>query len=115
MQEDQMFGRDIIEAGYWKAYAPRASSNFTQTMSCKEFGLRDLRRTVGLRRIGASDRYDGAVIKYSLLTCAAHDSTLDRSRSWIRESRNAKLYWLVNPLYHAKKWANYRRASICGS
>lgn len=110
--EDQVFGRDLIEAGYWKAYAPRASVEHSNDVTLHEFGLRIFDETVGLRRIGTPIRRlsVAGVIKYTLLT-SAHDSMrIQRDRGY---SRRRKLYWLViNPLYHARKWASYRRASI---
>jgi rhamnosyltransferase len=110
--EDQMFGRDIIEAGYWKAYAPRASVEHSNDVTLHEFGLRIFDETVGLRRIGTpiGPLSRAGVIKYSLLT-AVHDSArIVRDPAF---SKKRKLYWLViNPIYHARKWANYRRASI---
>ena len=110
--EDQMFGRDLIEAGYWKAYAPRASVEHSNDVTLHEFGLRIFDETVGLRRIGTPiGRLSIAgVIKYTVLTAALDTVRIARDRTY---SRKRKIYWLViNPLYHARKWANYRRASI---
>ncbi len=51
--EDQMFGRDVIDAGLVKAYAPRAAVVHSNDLTFEEFGHRIFDETVALRQIGA--------------------------------------------------------------
>lgn len=109
--EDQMFGRDLIEAGYIKAYAPGGAVEHSNDLTRAEFGKRIFDETVGLRRIGQpiSPLGRGGQIKLTL------GGALRDSRKIIRDGsfgRKRKLYWLmVNPWFHVTKWSWYRRAS----
>jgi rhamnosyltransferase len=110
--EDQLFGRDVIDNGYTKAYAPRASVMHSNDLTLSEYGHRIFDETVGLRQIG----YDIPTIsRLSVMTYTARgmvgDSVRivrDRAYSWRR-----KLYWLaLNPVYHARKWSSYRASTL---
>ena len=110
--EDQLFGRELTEAGYWKAYAPRAAVEHSNDVTLQEFALRIFDETVGLRKIGTpiGPLSRRGQIKYTLLTTFADSIRIIRDPGY---STKRKLYWLaVNPLYHQKKWSGYRRASI---
>lgn len=109
--EDQLFGRDLIDAGYWKAYAPRALVEHSNDLTLREFGLRIFEETVSLRRIGTSIGRMGALsqLKHTVLGSIGDSRRIIRDPDfpWPR-----KLRWLVvNPVYHARKWASYRKAS----
>jgi rhamnosyltransferase len=110
--EDQMFGRDVIDAGYIKAYAPRASVEHSNDLTFQEYGHRIFDETVGLRQNGHD------IPKISRLTAvryALHGSLGDSLRI-ARDhaySPQRKLFWLVvNPFYHLKKWNSYRASTL---
>lgn len=109
--EDQMFGRDLINAGYRKAYAPRALVEHSNDVTFAEFGPRIFDETIGLRRIGANLP---AVSLVGAVARAAKGSIAD-SKGILRRgaySRRRALYWiLVNPFYHLTKWLAFRRAT----
>jgi rhamnosyltransferase len=109
--EDQVFGRDLLDRGFRKAYAPRATVEHSNDVTLRTFGKRVADDVVGLRRIGVAIAPVGRLagvkqfVKWSLADAAA--IILDHDYSVLR-----KAYWLVvNPLYHATKWASYRRAT----
>lgn len=109
--EDQMFGRDLIGAGFWKAYAPRASVEHSNDVTLHEFGLRIFDETVGLRRIGTPI----SPMTRAILFRVWANSSLGDARRIARDplfSMKRKLYWqVVNPLFQFRKWSSYRRAS----
>lgn len=110
--EDQLFGRDVIDKGYMKAYAPRASVMHSNDLTLAEYGHRIFDETVGLRQIGFELP---PISRTAVLTHTAHgvlgDSVRilrDRAYSWRR-----KAYWLVvNPAYHLRKWSSYRASTL---
>jgi rhamnosyltransferase len=108
--EDQMFGQDLIEAGWMKAYAPRAAVEHSNDVTYSEFGARIFDETVGLRRIGT---VPPPLSRSGLLRAVVRGSLSDapqivRDGQWGRKRR---LYWLViNPFFHLKKWTSYRKA-----
>ncbi|MCU1523849.1 MAG: rhamnosyltransferase [Microbacteriaceae bacterium] len=109
--EDQMFGQDLIEAGYWKAYAPRAAVEHSNDLTYAEFGSRIFDETVGLRQIGVPvPRMSRLGLYRRILRSVAGDtSRISKDRSW---SWKRRLYWLVvNPFYQGRKWASYRHAA----
>lgn len=109
--EDLAFGRDILMAGYAKAYAPQADVEHSNDMTLREYGLRIFEETVALRRVGADVgvfrlRHHLPRIVYGILVDGVR-IIADREYT-----AGAKLKWLVlNPAYHAAKWRNFRRAS----
>lgn len=110
--EDQLLGRDIIDAGYKKAYAPRATVLHSNDMKLSEYKNRMFDETLGLRKIGIPV---GAPSKKSVLKMIVTGSLKDTFRiakdaqySWKR-----KLYWtVVNPIYHIEKWRGVRLAAL---
>lgn len=109
--EDQLFGRDLLLAGWRKAYAPLGAVEHSNDLSLAEYERRIFDETVGLRDIGREmapislrQRLQGS------LRGALADSlriTRDPSYSWKR-----KLLWLaLNPRYHWVKWRSLRAAT----
>lgn len=110
--EDQLFGRDLIEAGYRKAYAPRAAVEHSNDLTLAEYGKRIFDETVGLRRIGFPIPPMSRAAQLRLTVRGIVGDTLrilrDREYSWRR-----KLYWLaVNPSYQIRKWGSYRPSTL---
>ena len=108
--EDMAFGRDVIEAGFRKAYAPEASVEHSNDLTLREYGKRIFDETLAMRRLDESAPVFGTV---GQVLRAGHGILRDSARI-VRDpdyGALAKLHWLlVNPLYHLAKWGNYRRA-----
>jgi rhamnosyltransferase len=109
--EDQVFGRDLFDGGYRKAYAARAVVEHSNDTTLRTFGSRIAADMAGLRRIGTSVSPVSRVTalkqwtKWSLVDAVSIMGDPDYSTG-------RKLYWLVvNPWYHAAKWRAYRRAT----
>lgn len=103
--EDQAFGKDIINSGYIKAYAPLGNVKHSNDVALRSYKMRIFDETLGLRRTGHT------VSKPSLkmlLKGIFIDSVriLRDNYSWKRKS-----YWLiVNPLFHIEKIRGIRKA-----
>jgi rhamnosyltransferase len=108
--EDQLLGRDIIERGLYKAYAPRASVRHSNDFKLREYRKRMFDETVALRKIG--------VIKWKLRRRAAIKRIIrgiigdtirilrDPAYGW-----KGEVYWIVvNPFFHIAKWRGVYKA-----
>lgn len=109
--EDQLFGRDLIEAGYLKAYAPRGSVIHSNDLRLREYKHRVFDEIIGLRKIGTKILKPSikSIVKSITLGVLKDGirTTLDKEYSLKR-----KLYWLtMNPLYHISKWRGVRLAA----
>lgn len=106
--EDQLFGRDILDAGYGKAYAPGAAVEHSNDLTLRTSGRRIVDEVVGLRSIGVT------VPRMSILGAlarAAKWSILDARRLIVDRDYGfwQRIGWLVaNPLYQLVKWFSYR-------
>lgn len=108
--EDQLFGRDLIEAGYYKAYASRANVIHSNDLLLREYKHRMFDEMVGLRRIGVR-------IRNPSIKSIVKSIVIGVIKDWIRTvfdgqySFKRKAYWLVaNPFYHIAKWRGVRLA-----
>lgn len=109
--EDQLFGRDVVEAGYHKAYAPRAAVEHSNDLNYQEFGARIFDETVGLRQIGTevAPMRRRAVLRRVVRGSLGDSLRIARDPSY---GLGRRLYWLVvNPFFHGRKWTSYRRAA----
>jgi len=108
--EDQLFGRDIIEAGYLKAYAPRANVVHSNDITLQEYKHRTFDEIVGLRRIETNLQMPS--LKWIAKTVVL--SSLKDAYRTVRDgqySLKRKVFWLiVNPFYHIAKWRGFRMA-----
>jgi rhamnosyltransferase len=110
--EDQLFGKDLIEAGYRKAYAPRASVEHSNDLTRDEYRQRIFDETVGLRQIGTPIEPLSTKGRLRLTARGIAGDSLrilrDPEFSWKR-----KLYWLAaNPAYQVTKWESYQRSTV---
>lgn len=110
--EDQLFGRDLVEAGWIKAYAPRGAVEHSNDLTLAEYRKRIFDETVGLRRIGHDIPVLTAKAQAKLTLRGIVGDTLrilrDREFSWKR-----RLFWLANnPRYQVAKWKSYRRSTL---
>ena len=109
--EDQQLGRDIIDAGLRKAYAPRGAVLHSNDVTFATLGARIAADQEGLRSIG---RELPSVSRRAALLQAARWSYLDVPRILVDHeySIGRRLWWvLANPWWQLRKWNAYRRAS----
>lgn len=110
--EDQILGRDIIDGGYYKAYAPRASVLHSNDLMLKEYRRRTFDETYGLRKVGIPV----AIPSYKTITKLTLRGIIRDAKNILRDreySAAHKLYWLMaNPLFHIEKWRGIRKASL---
>ena len=107
--EDLLFARDVLEAGYRKAYAPAGSVRHSNEVGIREYAGRMFDETVSLRRIGHDvPRYSrvGALLR------AGRGAFVDTGRI-LRDPDYGivdRAKWLVvNPAYHLARWSGLRR------
>ena len=106
--EDQLFGRDMLDAGHRKAYAARGAVEHSNDLTYREYKKRIFDEIVGLRASGAvvppSPRWIRRFVRAVVLDPV--DIVQDRDYSFGR-----KIYWLaVNPFFHLAKGSASRRA-----
>lgn len=110
--EDQLLGRDIINAGYLKAYAPRASVIHSNDMKLSEYKHRMFDETFGLRKIGLKVKAPSRKTVLKLIVRGIARDTVHTLRD-NQYSTKRKLYWLVlNPFYHIEKWRGVRLGAL---
>jgi rhamnosyltransferase len=110
--EDMLFGQDIIEAGYRKAYAPRGSVIHSNDLTLDEYGRRMFDETVALRQIGKPipPMRRRAQLRMTVRGIVADSIRILRDREY---GPARKLYWLaVNPRFHIAKWRAYRASTL---
>lgn len=105
--EDQLFGRDLINAGYKKAYAARASVIHSNDILLSEYKKRMFDEVVGLRSVGIEVKFPGKKAILKLLVKGV-------LRDWIKTlkdgqySMKRRVYWFfVNPIFHVEKWRGF--------
>jgi rhamnosyltransferase len=109
--EDHIFGRDIINSGYIKAYAPRGSVVHSNDLKLREYKHRMFDEILGIRRLKVMVHIPSRkFILKMVVTGSLKDAirtAMDKEYSFKR-----KVFWLlVNPLYHIEKWRGIRTAS----
>ena len=109
--EDQLLGRDIIDAGYYKAYAGRGSVVHSNDLKLSEYKHRLFDETLGLRKIGLPVSVPSRKLVVRLVVTGVLKDGVrilkDRDYSVAR-----KIYWLfVNPFYHIERWRGVRLAA----
>lgn len=110
--EDQLFGRDVLDAGYSKAYAARAAVEHSNDLTLAEYERRIFDETVGLREIGFPIPPMSRAQQIRLTARGIVGDTLrilrDGDFSWKR-----KAFWVVsNPAYQVVKWRSYRDSTL---
>jgi rhamnosyltransferase len=108
--EDIAFAKDLLEAGYRKAYAATAIVEHSNDVTFGEYGKRIFDETLGMRRVGEG-RQSLSWIQAKLR--AVRDILVSGLRILRDGDYNfgQKLKWLViNPAYAWTKWVNIHRA-----
>lgn len=110
--EDQLLGRDIIDAGYYKAYAGRGSVVHSNDLTLREYKHRMFDETLGLRKIGLPVNVPSRKLVLRMtVTGILKDAvriSRDHEYSWAR-----KIYWwALNPFFHVEKWRGVRFAAL---
>lgn len=109
--EDQWFGRDLLAAGYQKAYAPTAVVEHSNDLTWREYGMRVFDETLGLRRAGLpAMRTDALRALYHAARASVGD-TLRIGRDADYGLAQKFRWWVVNPFYQLRKWRSIARAS----
>lgn len=109
--EDQQFGRDVLDAGLRKAYAPRGAVLHSNDVTFATLADRISADQNGLRSIG---RELPRVSRKAAFAQALRWAYLDAPRIVVdREFPAARRFWwlLVNPWWQLRKWNAYRRSS----
>jgi rhamnosyltransferase len=109
--EDMLFGQDLIEAGYRKAYAPRGAVIHSNDLTVAEYGQRMFDETVALRQIGKPipRMRRRAQLRMTVRGILADSVRILRDPDF---GAGQRLGWLLrNPRYHGAKWRSYRSAT----
>ena len=107
--EDQLFGRDLLEAGHVKAYAARGVVEHSNDLTYGEYKKRLFDEVVGLRASGAVVPPLPSAVRRIVRAVILDPADILQDRDF---SVGRKLYWLVvNPFYHLAKSSAWRRAS----
>jgi len=108
--EDMAFARDLLFAGYSKAYQPAALVEHSNDVTLAEYGMRIFDENLGMRRVGEG-RTSLSWVQAKLR--AVRDVVVSAGRI-MRDadySTAEKAKWLlVNPAYAWSKWKNIHRA-----
>lgn len=109
--EDYEYGKDIVDAGYIKAYNGKAVVEHSNDVLLSEYKKRIFDETYNVRvNSGSTNPVSLASVWSNSLKASIKDSSKilhDKQYSWKR-----KLYWLVvNPLFHIEKWRGIRLAN----
>ena len=106
--EDQLFGQDVLKAGYSKAYAARGAVVHSNDLSYAEYSRRLFDEIVGLRMSGAPVPAASSGFRAFVRAVVLDPVGILRDRDY---SAGRKLFWLaVNPFYHLAKATASRRA-----
>ncbi len=109
--EDQLFGRDVIDSGHLKAYAPRACVLHSNEIPLADYKHRMFDETLGLRQVGVPvEKPSVKVVARMIAGGVVRDARkIARDPSY---SAKRKLYWLaINPLFHIERWRGVRLAA----
>lgn len=109
--EDQLMGREVLDAALWKAYAGRAVVEHSNDLTLREYGKRLFDETVALRRLG----HDYSATTLARMVIAITFGTLGDAVKILRDHdyrMSQKLrWWIVNPAFVVQRWVSTYRAA----
>lgn len=110
--EDQLFGRDVLDAGKLKAYSPAAAVIHSNDVKISDYANRVFDEALALREIGAPVAVGGPAKRYYRVARGVVGDTLriarDADYRWSQKLR----WWSTNPRYHLAKWRGYRWGEV---
>ncbi|MGT2667197.1 glycosyltransferase family A protein [Streptococcus rifensis] len=109
--EDYEYGKDILDAGYIKAYTSKSIVEHSNDILLREYRARIFDETYNIRlNSGQTQIVSLRTVFNQTFKSAVKDSfkiIKDSDYSWKR-----KCYWLViNPLFHFEKWMGLKQAN----
>ena len=111
--EDQLMGREVLQAGLWKAYAGRAAVEHSNDLTLREYGKRLFDETVALRSIGHDYSATTLVRMVKAITFGTLGDTVKILRDRDYRVPQKLRWWVVNPAFHVQRWVStYRAAHI---
>lgn len=109
--EDYEYGKDIIDAGYLKAYNAKAIVEHSNDIELKNYRKRIFDESFNVRKnSGTTNPLSMAKVIFYTIRGANKDFwKIIRDNDF---SKKRKLYWIfVNPLFHFEKWMGVRLAN----
>ncbi|WNZ95060.1 glycosyltransferase family 2 protein [Streptococcus iniae] len=109
--EDYEYGKDILDAGFMKAYNSQAVVEHSNDILLSEYKSRIFDETYNVRlNSGVTTKISMVTVLRQAAKASVKDAMniiSDKDYSWKR-----KLYWLaINPLFHLEKWRGMRLAN----
>ena len=108
--EDLAFAKDMLAAGYRKAYQPAAVVEHSNDVTLREYPRRTFDEFLGMRRVGEAP---GKLSVLGMLARIAKEIIVNSGKILVDSdySFSQRLYWLfVNPAFVWGKWLGIRRA-----
>lgn len=110
--EDQLFGRDVIEAGYMKAYAPRGNVLHSNEFKLREYKLRMFDETMGLRKVGIDVPLPSRKRVLKMVVIGWAKDTVFTLRDKDYSLKRRMFYLVANIFYNIEKWRGVRKAVL---
>lgn len=110
--EDQLFGRDVINAGYMKAYAARGNVLHSNDFKLLEYKMRMFDETMGLRRVGIDVKLPSIRLVIKMVVSGWIKDTLFTLRDKQYSCKRKLFYLATNLFYNIEKWRGVRRAVL---
>lgn len=110
--EDQLFGRDVIEAGYMKAYAPRGNVLHSNEFKLREYKLRMFDETMGLRKVGIDVPLPSRKRVLKMVVIGWAKDTVFTLRDKDYSLKRRMFYLVTNIFYNIEKWRGVRKAVL---
>ena len=108
--EDLAFAKDMLAAGYRKAYQPAAVVEHSNDVTLREYPRRTFDEFLGMRRVG---EVPSGMSRVGMLARIVKEVIVTSGKILVDSDYDfgGKLYWLVvNPAYVWAKWIGIRRA-----
>lgn len=110
--EDYEYGKDIVDAGYIKAYTSKAIVEHSNDVLLSEYKKRIFDETYNVRLNSNSPEMKISFLTVLLQTLKGSLKDMGKILSDDEFSWKRKVYWMfVNPLFHLEKWLGIRLAS----